>query len=341
MRKYLLLLLLLVSCQPQDMLEIGLITVTSGPAAFLGLPHVKGAELAVEEINRQGGINGRQVKLVVAGSPCDPKSALTAYTRLATANSAEYIIGPACSFEGMAVAPLAEEYQVPTIALGAQKELAIQGDYTIAFNHNPALQGELLGEYALAQGFVHAGAIYFLAPYTQQLANGMRDTVQAGGGEFVLQEEITDFARADFKDVLTKAIARNIDILYVEPYGQEELFLRQATELGYEGIIALGENGFRPEIAESPLAQGKVVALYHEGNFSKFNTSQPFSAALAYDAVHAIAQSIEEGASPAEMRAWLMENGFSGAAGDLRYLNGQPTRTLQIYEVKGKAFILG
>ena len=343
-----LLLVMLSGCAhgKPEIIKIGVIASTTGPAAFIGEPQVKGAALAIKELNSAG----HSFELIVEDSPCDPQKAVTAFAKLANVDDVDYVIGPSCSFENMAVEPLAEEYGIPTIALGAQEELATAGNFTIPFNQNPSVQGEILGAYLLDKEYATGGSIYFASAYTQQIAQGLKKSFEAHNGKYVLDEELTDFSITDFKDVIAKAIGKNVEGLYIEPFGQEITVIRKASELGYHGKIVFGENGFRPEIAQVPEAEGLVLVAYQDlsgGNYDKFKEKfvqeygkepgQPFGAAMAYDAVYTIADSLA--VDKAQLKEHIMSKEHVGSSGRLTYENQQPIRDFSLYEVKNGSFV--
>jgi branched-chain amino acid transport system substrate-binding protein len=89
-------------------IRIGAIDPLTGPMAAYGEPVRDGMILAVEEINAQGGINGRKIELLLEDDGGDPKNAVNAFTKLATVSKVPVIIGPLSSGCSMATAPLAE-----------------------------------------------------------------------------------------------------------------------------------------------------------------------------------------------------------------------------------------
>lgn len=88
---------------------IGGITDLSGNGSVLGNAVYKGWQLAVADINAQGGVNGRPLKLVTYDCKSDPQEAITLFTRLADVDGAAVVVGPPFSNIGLAVAPVADE----------------------------------------------------------------------------------------------------------------------------------------------------------------------------------------------------------------------------------------
>ena len=105
---------LLAACQPakpavKEPIIIGGITDLSGNGSVLGNAVAHGWELAVNDINAKGGINGRQIKLITYDCKSNPQEAITLFNRLADVDKAAIVVGPPFSNVGLAVAPVADE----------------------------------------------------------------------------------------------------------------------------------------------------------------------------------------------------------------------------------------
>ncbi len=99
------LLLLLSACsQTQDTIELGAILMLSGDASSWGISSQQGADLAIKEINEQGGIMGKKIVMTYEDNQFDDaKEALNAFTYL-TSKDIEIILGPNWSPSGLALA---------------------------------------------------------------------------------------------------------------------------------------------------------------------------------------------------------------------------------------------
>ena len=99
-----------------DVITIGSVTTNSGAAAAYGEAEVNGFKLAVKEINADGGIFGKQIKLESMDDKGDVIEASNAFNRLAGDKNVIAVLGPTISSTSGAVAPLADQNQMPTIA---------------------------------------------------------------------------------------------------------------------------------------------------------------------------------------------------------------------------------
>ncbi len=105
----------LVLAGEKDPIKIGAFFALSGPAAFIGTPTKLVAEMAVAEINKAGGINGRPIKLVMADTEGDPTKAIMAAKRFINVDKVVAVIGPTRTDTGMAVKPIFERARVPIV----------------------------------------------------------------------------------------------------------------------------------------------------------------------------------------------------------------------------------
>jgi branched-chain amino acid transport system substrate-binding protein len=99
----------------QEALKIGAIFATSGPSAFLGVPEERGLRLKVDEINRNGGINGRKIEVVQYDTEGNTTKAAQLARRLIESDKVLAIVGPSSSGESLQVLPIANELKTPLI----------------------------------------------------------------------------------------------------------------------------------------------------------------------------------------------------------------------------------
>ena len=114
-----------------DVITIGSVTTNSGAAAAYGEAEVNGFKLAVKEINADGGIFGKQIKLESMDDKGDVIEASNAFNRLAGDKNVIAVLGPTISSTSGAVAPLADQNQMPTIAPAATADSVETGGYLL------------------------------------------------------------------------------------------------------------------------------------------------------------------------------------------------------------------
>jgi branched-chain amino acid transport system substrate-binding protein len=101
------------SVAESDTIVIGAITDLTGNGSVLGTACNNGWDLAVKHLNANGGVNGKQLKLVSYDTKSNPQEALACYERLVTVDGASIVVGPPFSNIGLALADTVDQMQVP------------------------------------------------------------------------------------------------------------------------------------------------------------------------------------------------------------------------------------
>ncbi len=104
-------------------IKIGALFSVTGPPAFLGEPERNTAQMVVDEINKAGGVKGRQLQLIVYDTQGDATKAVQAATRLIKDDNVVAIIGPSTTGETMAVIPVVEKEKIPMISCSAGSKI--------------------------------------------------------------------------------------------------------------------------------------------------------------------------------------------------------------------------
>jgi branched-chain amino acid transport system substrate-binding protein len=114
----------------QEPIKIGVVQVLSGSMAKYGISAYQGIQLAADQINEAGGINGRPLKLFVEDSAGTKDMAVNAVRKLIGREKVDVILGPTSSTESLAATPIANQRKVPSLALTATaKGIAAIGEY--------------------------------------------------------------------------------------------------------------------------------------------------------------------------------------------------------------------
>ena len=112
-------LILAAPVQAADVYKIGGIFSVTGPASFLGDPEKRSLEMAIEDINAAGGIDGRQLEAVVYDTEADPQKAVSGINKLINKDQVLAIIGPSTTPATLAVKSFAERARIPLISCAA------------------------------------------------------------------------------------------------------------------------------------------------------------------------------------------------------------------------------
>jgi len=226
-------------------IKIGFIGPLTGPLAVFGEDMRGGVEVAIEEINDNGGINNRPLEVIYEDDACDSKNTVTAFSKLVNIDKVEAIIGPLCSGTVLSVAPLAEENKVIIFSpVATASSISKAGDYIFRNSISDVHQGKFLAEFLFKKyNLNNAGVIYVNNDYGIQLFDSFKRNFEGLGGNVKIAELYTDGSK-DFRTNLAKIKNKNIDGLIIICGGVDGgLIAKQARELGIE-VNLIGTDNF-------------------------------------------------------------------------------------------------
>lgn len=291
-----------------DTIKIGVNYELSGGVATYGKASVDGIKLAVDQVNEAGGVNGKQIELVVYDNKSEPAEATTLATKLMTQDKVLAQLGPATSGSFKAVIPVATKNQVPVASGSATADdVTVNEDGSVnefAFRvcFNDSFQGTAMANFASNKLNAKSAVVIkdTSSDYAKGLAENFVKTFTANGGTIVGEEA---FAAKDteFSGILTRIKGKQFDVIYLPGYYEEAgLIIKQARELGITQPV-LGADGFdSPTLLElagaqalndvyftnhySPLDQDPKVVEFIDAWKQKHNGEEPNAFhALGYD----------------------------------------------------------
>lgn len=167
-----------------DTIKIGAPLSITGPASFLGDPEAKTLEIYVKKINEAGGVNGKQLELVVYDDAGDANKALTFATRLVEDDGVVAVVGGSTTGTTMAMVPVFEEAGIPFISLaGAVVVIDPVKPFTFKTPHTDKMACEKIFEDIKARGFARIGMI----SGTDGFGKSMREQCLAVVGNYGLE----------------------------------------------------------------------------------------------------------------------------------------------------------
>ena len=230
-----------IACEDEEEgpLRIGVMESLTGPGETYGTVANQAKQMAVEEINEAGGIDGRMIELVVEDSKCNAADAITAYNKLTDVEEIKIILGTSCSGAMLGAAPLAEKEGVVMFSgLATNPDIANAGDYIFRTSMSDAQLGIDTGNVLWADGIRTLATINEETDYAEGVRRASVDQFVERGGQVVAEERYpTD--TTDFRTQLTKLIGANPDALHVAAQAEFSggTIVKQVRELGYEGPI--------------------------------------------------------------------------------------------------------
>ena len=222
--------------EPAEPFRIGVMESLTGPGETYGNVAVRAKQLAVDEINAAGGINGHMLELIIEDSKCSAQDSITAYRKLTDVDGIKIILGTSCSGAMLGAAPLAEEDGVILFSgLATNPDIASAGDYIFRTAMSDAQLGIDTGNVLWEDGIRTLGTITETTDY----AEGVRKTSVAQftklGGVVVGEERyVSDVT--DFRSQLTKLMGANPEAIHIAAQSEFSggTIVKQLRELGYE-----------------------------------------------------------------------------------------------------------
>src|SRR6201995_3285849 len=125
---------------PKEPIRMGYLPALTGPSSSTGIGINRGTELAVKEINAAGGIDGRQIELIVRDTQSEPTKAVNGAAELTHSEKVSVVFGPVNSGESLAVVPLLARSKIPQIHPCWVDTLTDPQKYPMCFRNAPTNQ---------------------------------------------------------------------------------------------------------------------------------------------------------------------------------------------------------
>ena len=340
-----------------DSITIGTVTTNSGTAAAYGEAEVKGFELAVSEINAKGGINGKKVKLESMDDKGDATEASNAYNKLAGDNNVLAVAGPTISATTAAVAPLADQSKLVTIAPAATSDSIETGNYLFRTCFKDSYQGEVAARFAAENLKVKKVAVLYGTgdPYSSGVGEAFAKAAEKLGLEVVDKESSSSADDTEYSAQLQKIQASGAELLYAPYYSSVAgpYIIPQARSVGFEGYV-MGPDGYDGlKLTGDKSQYNKTYYTTHYSaddntntkvqdfikSYKSKNNAEPNTfAALGYDTIYMIKQAIEkagENATREDVRNAVAGMTFDGVTGKFTMdKSGSPTKSVTVLEMK-------
>jgi branched-chain amino acid transport system substrate-binding protein len=332
-------------------LKIGVLACLSGECAHVGTNTVRGARLAVKEINTAGGLFGREVKLIIqdTAESSGAAKAVSAYQQLALEPDLALYLGPTWTTGGMALAPMVANKPLIMISpsLGVADFNKAGPNLFNVWPHDSAAAFKL-AEHAIQRGLRRAAVLSSQQPWESAMGHLFIDRFRELGGTIVAFEEPLPNA-TDLKTECTKIAAKKPDFVLLSNYtdlpkGVRELRMRLPTTPLF--AVLLDSN----HIQQSGAAlAGTITPGYPKPDqeFQKRFQAQylvppDISADTAYDAIMLYAQAIRsvKNLEIALLVEVIAKTSFQGASGLITFdAEGGVIRTPTLFKVESGGLI--
>ncbi|MCL0107480.1 ABC transporter substrate-binding protein [Peptococcaceae bacterium] len=340
----------------EETIKIGCVLSMSGALGAMGVKMADAVKMAVDEINAQGGINGKKIELLLEDDATDPVQSLSAVRKLHSVDGVNLMIAGMTSGAAKAIGPHLAENKILAISPSATSPLLTGKpwrDYFFRTVPSDAFQGRAMAELAANKNLNRIVIFVMNNPYGMGLGKAAQEALKEKGIE-VLDFIKYDPAKLDYLTELTHIKALNPDgVIHVGYNDDGRIVYKQALDLGLDNITWIGSDGvygtgmletepskefmLRAVIGTRP-APPEGVKEYEEFKAAfreKYGTEPEVFCDTAYDAMKLLALAIERaGSTDTEaVSAALREiRDYPGASGTISFDEGGD-RVGAIYEV--------
>lgn len=303
---------------------VGVLAPITGFMSTHGTTIRDSAKLAADELNADGGVNGKKVKLVIADGASDPATNTQRARQLIGRDGAQFLIGTGSSAETLAAVTVATESKIPFVySLDGEIKTCKPGDparvnpYVFASGPTPEM---LLGSF-LPNVMKQSGKkVYFLGSdyvFPRSLTTVAKSIVKDNGGT-VVDEKYTPTDTTDYSAEIRSILKAKPEVLFLTLPGADGItFVRQARQAGiFDKMVVTGSatfdtenySGFGKE-ADGVLAVNRYSELLDNPENKKYtaehekaypnqkNPLGPTGAAGSYGAIKMLAAAIEKAGS--------------------------------------------
>ena len=343
-------------------IKVGLDYELSGNVATYGQSLTRGIELALDEINKKGGVLNKKLEEIKVDNKSDNAEAASLATKLASKDKVVAILGPGTSGNTKAASPAAMKAKVPLLSASATSDdvtLNKNGkvlDYIFKTCFSDSYQGVIMAQFAAKDLSKKKAAVLIDtgSDYSKGLSKSFIKNFEKNGGEIVSKEAYAS-KQTDFKAVLTKIKNSNPDMLYIPGYYEETgLIINQARGLGLNVPILGGDGYDSPKLTElagkeslkdvyytnhySSLDNSPEVLKFREAFKKKYGKEPDAFSALGYDLAYFLADGLKRaGASdPSKLKDALEKTrNFSGVTGTFSIdKNHNPVKSITILKME-------
>ncbi|MBO4377143.1 MAG: ABC transporter substrate-binding protein [Lachnospiraceae bacterium] len=348
--------------------KIGSTGPLTGDAALYGIAVKNGMQIAIDEINEAGGVNGAKLELNFQDDECDAEKAVNGYNTLKDWGM-QIFAGTVTSGACIAVAAETNQDNIFQITPSGSDPECIKNPNAFQVCFADPSQGKKSAEYIGNKGLASKVAVIYdsSSSYSSGIYASFAAEAPNRGFEIVAAEAFTSDSKSDFSVQLQKAMDEGAELVFLPIYYAEaSLILTQANQMGYAPIFfgvdgmdgILGVKNFDTSLAEdvmllTPFAADstdEATAHFVKAYQDKYNEVPMQFAADGYDAVYAVKEALEKSGCDATMSASdicdklvkaITEIKIQGVTGELSWdASGESNRDPKAVIIKNGAYVL-
>ena len=350
-----------------DTINIGAVLDISGPSSSLGVPERDTLKMLADQLNSQGGINGRQVKMVIMDNKSDETESVLAVKDLISNDKVVAVIGASASGTSLAMTDTVQKEGVPMISLATNSKIVLpiaDRKWIFKMAQSDEIVADKMISYAKAKGAQKVAVLYMNNAFGDGGKKALSQSATANGISVVFEDkfEATDkemsaqlakIKGSDAQAVLVWAIPPSASILtrnyrelgltipLIHCHGiANQKFLELAGDAANDLVLPVGKIVVSDQLSDND-PQKQVLMSYAKEYTDKFKSQPNTFGGHAWDAFNMLVNVIKEtGADRAKIRDGLEKTtNFTGISGVFNMSdkdhNGLNENSMVMVEVKG------
>jgi branched-chain amino acid transport system substrate-binding protein len=324
-------------------IKVGIVLPLTGEEAKFGEIEKNSFQMALDEINAKGGINGRPIELIIEDDTGKPDIGRSAVEKLISQNKVVCLSGGYASSVTLAVCPVAQQRKVPfLVTTGSADEITEKGwDYVFRINPPASEYPKALESFFEVVGKPQTAAILYENTLFGQSSSKSFSAICERLGIKVVVKDGYEAGAVDFKPLLTKVKAAKPDLVYMISYLMDAaLLMNQSRELDLSAKMFVGGGaGFTlPEFPSNagPAAENVFSAAlwtnrvpypgaqeYYDNYMKKFGNATEYHGAEAYSSMYVVADALKRAKeiTPAAVRQAFAETDTMTVFGPVKFIS--------------------
>ena len=307
-------------------IKIGWVGPLTGDVSNIGRNEKSATELAVDEVNKAGGINGRPIQVIYEDGKCVNTNANAAANKLINIDKVSVILGGLCSGETMAFTDMAEKSKTVVLSpCSSNPAITNAGDYIFRNYPSDNYQGSFDADYLYKTlGKKKVAVLYVQTDYATGIRAVFVEAFKKLGGTIVADESAVQ-SSTDFRSQLTKIKSANPEAIYfISMTGEAITGIKQARQLGinvpFFGADSWGDEKIWSTLGKdgegsmyshvfTPLTEAFKTAMKNKIGTDTLTICSP----QAYDGLKLLAQAMSKvGTNPEAIKNELYKTVYTG-----------------------------
>ncbi len=195
-------------------IKVGVVLDITGAGATLGVPERQTIEMLAEQVNAQGGINGRKIKLFIEDNQSKEDVAATATNKLVNSEKVDILIGASRTGPSMAMRPIAERAEIPMVSLAANAAIVEGSKWVFKTAQNDRVVLEKMVDDMKAKNVHKVAVARDASGFGEGIPEMLTEIGKAAGIDVVRVEKFAPDA-TDFTSQITNLRAANADAILI------------------------------------------------------------------------------------------------------------------------------